>query len=89
MFTCKQVSKTLNQKSFNSLPLWKRILIKIHVKLCIFCGKYNKQVIQNHSMCEHFINNEDAINEAAYSCDCLDDKDKALMKSKINNTIID
>ena len=87
MFTCKQVSRTLNNQQYNALPIWKRILIKLHVKLCVFCGKYNKQVIDNHDLCHQYIRNEDALNEAS-SCKCyLDERKKASIREKISESL--
>ena len=87
MFTCKQVSNTLNNVQFNALPFWKRSMIKLHVKFCIFCGKYNKQVIDSHDLCHEYIKNEDALNESS-SCKCsLDDSKKASIQEKINESL--
>ena len=62
MFTCKQVSESLSKTHFHTLPKWKQCMIKMHVKLCVFCGKYNNQVIDSHTMCQHFKENEASVN---------------------------
>lgn len=86
MFTCKQVSNLLNKKNFNDHPLWKRCLMNLHVKCCIFCGKYNTQVIETHKMCRELIKNEEALNNS----DCceihLDESNKDAMKEKIRQS---
>ena len=87
MFTCKQVSKSLNKKNFQDLPLWKRVLIKFHVKLCIFCGKYNTQVIDTHVMCRELIKKEDILNETECCGIALEEKRKADIKAKIKESM--
>ena len=86
MFTCKQVSNLLNQKNFQDLPSWKKVLVKMHVKCCIFCGKYNTQVIDTHEMCRELIKNEEKTHDSD-SCDaCLEEDNKAAMKEKIRQS---
>ena len=86
MFTCKQVSNSLNQKNFQDLPLWKRLLIKLHVKCCIFCGKYNKQVIDTHDMCRQLIKNEEESIESDCCDICLEEENKEALKEKIRQS---
>ena len=86
MFTCKQVSNSLNQKNFHDLPLWKRLLIKLHVKCCIFCGKYNTQVIDTHDMCRELIKNEEESLESDCCDICLEEDNKEALKEKIRQS---
>lgn len=87
MLTCKQVSESLNKAHFHTLPKWKQCMIKLHIKLCVFCGKYNKQVIENHTMCQHFKENESQINESCYAHESLKDSRKTALRAKIRETI--
>jgi|TARA_B110000093_G_scaffold181060_1_gene224316 hypothetical protein len=64
MFTCKQVSDSLSKGDYAKLPLAKRFFLRLHVKLCIFCGKYNRQVMDGQDMCRHFKQHE------ATNCKC-------------------
>ena len=86
MFTCKQVSNSLNQKNFQDLPLWKRLFIKLHVKCCIFCGKYNTQVIDTHDMCRELIKNEEKSLESDCCDICLEEDNKEALKEKIRQS---
>ena len=54
MFTCKQVSKSLSEKDYQDLPLTKKCMLKLHVALCIVCGKFNRQVMETQDMCRHY-----------------------------------
>ena len=86
MFTCKQVSNLLNQKNFQDLPLFKRLLVKLHVKCCVFCGKYNTQVIETHNMCRELIKNEEDSLESNCCNVCLEEDNKEAMKEKIRHS---
>ena len=86
MFTCKQVSNSLNQKNFQDLPQWKRLLIKLHVKFCIFCRKFNTQVIETHDMCRELIKNEEESLESDCCDICLEEENKEALKEKIRQS---
>jgi hypothetical protein len=63
MFTCKQVSNALSKEDYEKMPPIRRFFLRLHVKLCVFCGKYNRQVMDSQDMCrcykEHEITNEE------------------------------
>ena len=59
MFTCKQVSHSLSKEDYAKLSPRKRFFLQLHVKLCIFCGRFNRQVMDNQDMCRHFKEHED------------------------------
>ena len=63
MFTCKQVSNALSKEDYEKMPLLRRFFLRLHVKLCVFCGKYNRQVMDSQDMCrcykKHEITNEE------------------------------
>ena len=63
MFTCKQVSNALSKEDYERMPPVRRFFLRLHVKLCIFCGKYNRQVMDSQDMCRcykrHEIDNEE------------------------------
>lgn len=60
MLTCKQVSKTLARVDYQKLSPVKKVLLKLHVKLCAVCGKYNRQVMDTQDMCRHYREKEEA-----------------------------
>jgi len=61
MFTCKQVSKTLSEEDYEKLPFWRKFGLKLHVALCIFCGKYNRQVMVMQDTCRCYKEHEDEL----------------------------
>jgi len=61
MFTCKQVSNALSKEDYEKLPPMRRFFLRLHVKLCIFCGKFNRQVMESQDMCRCYKQNEEEI----------------------------
>ena len=64
MLTCKQVSNALSKEDYEKLPPLRRFFLKLHVKLCIFCGKFNRQVMESQDMCRCFKEREEELVEA-------------------------
>ena len=59
MFTCKQVSHALSKEDYEKLSPSRKFFLKLHVKLCIFCGKFNRQVMDSQDICRHYRYEED------------------------------
>lgn len=77
MFTCKQVSNALSREDYEKLPPLRRFLLKLHVKLCVFCGRFNRQVMDSQDMCRHFKCHEQ---ELAFQRPKMDEARKAALK---------
>lgn len=82
MFTCKQVSNALSREDYEKLPPSKRFFLKLHVKLCVFCGKFNRQVMDSQDMCRHFREHEEALAEHRPK---LDDARKEAMRELLTS----
>ena len=54
MLTCKQISKALSYKDYEELSPRRKFMLKLHVKLCVFCGKFNRQIMESQDMCRHY-----------------------------------
>ena len=61
MITCKQISNALSKKDYNDMPFMRRFFVRLHVSLCLFCGKFNKQVIESQNMCSCYKEHEDTL----------------------------
>lgn len=61
MLTCKQVSKALSESDYEKLSPLRKFFLKLHVKLCVFCGKYNRQVMTSQDMCRCYKQHEDSL----------------------------
>lgn len=80
MFTCKQVSNALSKEDYEKLSPVRRFFLRWHVKLCIFCGKYNKQVMESQDMCRCYKKSEHKVSDSRPPMDpAKKDKLKALL----------
>lgn len=77
MFTCKQVSNALSKEDYEKLSLTRKFFLKLHVKLCVFCGKFNRQVMESQDMCRCYKAHEDDVEAARPK---LDPTKKAALK---------
>jgi len=78
MLTCKQVSNALSKEDYEKLPPLRRFFLKLHVKLCVFCGKFNRQVMETQDMCRCYREREEELNEERPKLD--EDKKEELRK---------
>ena len=39
----------------------RKFFLKLHIKLCVFCGKFNSQVMESQDMCRCFKEHEDEV----------------------------
>ncbi len=60
MIACKQVAKALAEHRYYELPWWRRIPMFIHIRLCIMCGEYHRQVVDMQKGVHDFLEHEDA-----------------------------
>lgn len=61
MLTCKQVSNSLSKEDYEKLSPMRKFFLKLHVKLCFFCGKFNKQVMESQDMCRCYREHEEEL----------------------------
>lgn len=59
MLTCKQVSKTLAENRYYELPWYRKLGLFLHIRLCVFCGKANRQIIVFQSGIRKFLAREE------------------------------
>ena len=81
MITCKQVSKALAENRIHELPWYKRLGLKLHIKLCFVCGKANTQIVQLQNGIKKMLDRED---EDLYVDIKLSDEVKENLKQKMN-----
>ena len=78
MLTCKQISKTLSKEDYDKLSPFKKFWVKFHVKCCLFCGKFNRQVMDSHDMCRCYKEREHTLEPLRPK---LDEKKKEQLKA--------
>lgn len=44
MLSCKDTTQLISQSMDASLPVGKRIAVRIHLLVCIFCSRYKRQL---------------------------------------------
>ena len=59
MWMCRQVAKALADGDYEKLPLRKRLGLKMHVFLCVMCGKYHRQVMDMQDGVRGFLAHEE------------------------------
>lgn len=45
MLSCKDVTKLVSESMDRSLPLGKRIGVRLHLFICKFCARYERQLL--------------------------------------------
>ena len=45
MLRCKDVSKALADHRYWEMPWYKRLGMRMHIGLCVFCGPFQRQII--------------------------------------------
>lgn len=45
MLSCKDVTRLLSESMDRSLPLGKRVGVRLHLLICKFCSRYEKQLL--------------------------------------------
>ncbi len=84
MLTCKQVSNALSREDYEQLSPWRRFFLRCHIKLCLFCGKFNQQVIDSQEMCRCYKEKEDSLAEQRPKLDPQQkDQLKALLSQQL------
>ena len=45
MLSCKDATRLLSEAMDHSLPLGKRVGVRLHLLLCTFCARYQRQLL--------------------------------------------
>jgi hypothetical protein len=45
MLSCRDVTKLLSESMDTSLPIGKRIRVRVHLLMCKFCSRYERQLL--------------------------------------------
>jgi hypothetical protein len=59
MLSCKDVTQLLSESMDRSLPLGKRIGVRLHLLICKFCARYERQLLQIRETVRHLLAAED------------------------------
>lgn len=59
MIACKQVAKALANHRYYELPWYRRIPLFMHIRLCVMCGKYHRQVVDMQQGLRGYLKHEE------------------------------
>ncbi|MDI1309310.1 MAG: zf-HC2 domain-containing protein [Methylotenera sp.] len=60
MLNCKQSSELISQALDEELPLFKRMMLKVHIITCPGCAIFSRQLSIIHKIAPFFIQKQDA-----------------------------
>lgn len=73
MLRCKQVADALADERYWNLPWYRRWGLRLHVGLCLFCGRYHRHVMCMQEMADEFNKHtEDAAKDVHLSDEARD-----------------
>lgn len=61
MLTCKQVSNALADGDYMDLPPFKRLLLRMHVSLCLVCHGFNRNIMVFQDLARMFRSKEEQL----------------------------
>ena len=53
MLSCKDVTKLVSESMDRSLPLGKRVGVRLHLLICRFCERYRRQILLLRETARH------------------------------------
>jgi len=59
MLSCKNVTQLISESMDHSLPLGKRIGVRLHLLMCKFCARYERQLLLIRETVRQFVGTED------------------------------
>jgi hypothetical protein len=59
MLSCKDVTQLLSEAMDRSLPLGKRIGVRLHLLICKFCARYERQLLQIRETVRRLVGTEE------------------------------
>ena len=59
MLSCKDVTRLISESMDRQLPLRKRIGVRVHLLICKFCARYERQLLQIRETVRHLAATEE------------------------------
>lgn len=84
MWTCKHVAKALAEKNYQDLTPFQRWSLKLHVRLCVVCGRFHSQVMDFQDGTRKFLEKEEAIEAKCAEKMCPEARKKCLKSIQDN-----
>ncbi len=83
MLSCKDVTKLLSESMDASLPIGKRIGVRLHLLICKFCLRYERQLLLIRETARRLAAIEDSYGSAAG--DLLSEEAKERIRKSLRN----
>jgi len=61
MFNCKEVSRRVSESMDHDLPVYQRMLIRMHLLMCRYCSRFRRQVMFLRDICRSHQLDESAL----------------------------
>lgn len=84
MWTCKQVSRALQQSDYMKLSPLSRLALRLHVACCVVCGRSNRQVMAFYDGIRAFLRIEERDQGPLADETRLPDKTRRRIKDALN-----
>ncbi len=55
MLSCKDVTRLVSESMDRSLPLGKRVGVRLHLLMCKFCSRYERQLLLIRETAKHLV----------------------------------
>lgn len=59
MLSCKDVTRLISESMDRSLPLGKRVGVRLHLLICKFCARYERQLLLIRDTVRRFVATEE------------------------------
>ena len=59
MLSCKDVTRLISESMDHSLPLGKRVGVRLHLLICKFCARYERQLLIIRDTVRRFVATEE------------------------------
>lgn len=53
MLSCKEISQLVSLSLDESLPIWRRMQVRMHLFLCRFCARFRQQLLFLRDVAQH------------------------------------
>jgi hypothetical protein len=84
MLSCKDVTRLISESMDHSLPLGKRIGVRVHLLICRFCERYKRQLLLVRETARRIAAAEDRPGEP--SGEILPEEAKVRIRQAIRNS---
>ena len=83
MLSCRDVTQLISESMDQSLPLGKRIGVRLHLLICRFCARYERQLLLIRDTVRRLVGAEEIPGEPPW--ETLSEEAKARIRNSLRN----